>query len=331
MSNEEILILADNRVGTYSQAIALAKYSGLKYKIIFLNYNFLKFIPNFLFSKSLIRINKKSKDEILQQNNSIKYIISAGRRSASIGLFLKKYLFKKFKISTKIIQIMRPEINIDNFDFVIIPKHDKPKYKNKTNLIISNSSLANVEIDRSNKIFKDYENDFINYKKPITSLLIGGDTKKTKFSVKSAKILIENAIDFNREIKGTLIILSSRRTSKEIIKLIESYQNKYFIFFNYFNIKNNNPYNNILFYSDYFIISGDSISMITECCSVGKNVFIYNDPKILSKKHVFFHNFLIENNYAKFFNKNSVKDKNFKPNKLNEAQKIAKIIFNNLS
>ena len=42
MLENKILILADERIGTYSQAVALAKESGLDYEIIFLEYNFLK-------------------------------------------------------------------------------------------------------------------------------------------------------------------------------------------------------------------------------------------------------------------------------------------------
>ena len=51
MLENKILILADDRVGTYSQSIALAKESGLDYEIIFLEYNFLKIIPNLFFSE----------------------------------------------------------------------------------------------------------------------------------------------------------------------------------------------------------------------------------------------------------------------------------------
>jgi mitochondrial fission protein ELM1 len=58
MLENKILILADDRVGTYSQSIALAKESGLDYEIIFLEYNFLKALPNLFFSESLIRLKK---------------------------------------------------------------------------------------------------------------------------------------------------------------------------------------------------------------------------------------------------------------------------------
>ncbi|MFM8185683.1 MAG: hypothetical protein ACKN9I_02000, partial [Alphaproteobacteria bacterium] len=75
--DDKILIIADDRVGTYSQAVALALESGLKYQIIQQKYNFLKFLPNFIFSKSLTRIKKESRELLKNLDFTPSYIISA--------------------------------------------------------------------------------------------------------------------------------------------------------------------------------------------------------------------------------------------------------------
>jgi mitochondrial fission protein ELM1 len=71
-------------------------------------------IPNLFFSQSLIRLKKTSIEKIQSLNYIPKYIISAGRKSAPIAIFLKK----NHNFLPKIIQIMRPEINLNKFDSI---------------------------------------------------------------------------------------------------------------------------------------------------------------------------------------------------------------------
>jgi mitochondrial fission protein ELM1 len=53
---DEIWILSDNRPGTVSQAIGLAKEIGFEYKIIDLEYSILTYLPNCFLSSSLFRL-----------------------------------------------------------------------------------------------------------------------------------------------------------------------------------------------------------------------------------------------------------------------------------
>lgn len=323
MLKNKILILADDRVGTYSQAIALAKESGLDYEIIFLEYNFFKLIPNLFFSQSLLRLKKSSIKKINTLNYTPKYIISAGRKSAPIAIFLKKI----HKFIPKIIQIMRPEISFNKFDFVIIPEHDEPKAPYPKNLILSVGALTKIEKNDNQKNSQDIINQFCNFRKPIIALLIGGNTKKTKFSLKSAQKLINQNLLIAKNMNATLIIANSRRTSSEINNFIKKINEENCIFFDYNEIKENNPFNLILNNSDFFIISGDSVSMISECCSTGKSIFIFDDGKISSKKHQKFHQILIEKKYAKYFNNKWLKLNIANCPKLEEAKRISQLIF----
>ena len=126
---------------------------------------------------------------------------------------------------------------------------------------------------------------------------------------------------------ATLIIVNSRRTDVKINNFIKKINEENLVFFDYNEIKESNPFGLILNVADFFIISGDSVSMISECCSTGKSVFIFDDGKISSKKHQKFHKILIARNYAKFFDKNFSKLNDFKPQELQEITRISKMIF----
>ena len=323
MLENKILILADERIGTYSQAVALAKESGLNYEIIFLEYNFLKSIPNLFFSQSLIRLKKSSIIRLKSLNYTPKYIISAGRKSAPIAIFLKK----NYNFLPKIIQIMRPEINLNKFDFVIVPEHDEPKPPYPKNLILSIGALTKITPNYEEKNYQDFLNQFQNLQKPIIALLLGGSTKKTKFSLKTAQNLINQILLIQKNMNASLIIANSRRTSFEINNFIKKINQKNLIFFDYNEVKNNNPFSSILNFANFFVISGDSVSMISECCSTGKSVFIFDDGIISSKKHQKFHKILIEKKYAKYFDNKCLKFNAFKPPKLDEVKRISQIVF----
>ena len=45
----------------------------------------------------------------------------------------------------------------------------------------------------------------------------------------------------------------------------------------------------ILAYSDYLVVSGDSISMLSEACASPGGVYIYVPPNFNSKKHKRYH------------------------------------------
>jgi mitochondrial fission protein ELM1 len=50
--------------------------------------------------------------------------------------------------------------------------------------------------------------------------------------------------------------------------------------------------------AEYFFVTGDSISMVSECCATGKGVFIYAPTEIMSTKHLGFVNKLCAQGYA---------------------------------
>ena len=87
-----------------------------------------------------------------------------------------------------------------------------------------------------------------------------------------------------------------------------------------------NPYLGYLALADYLIVTGDSISMASECCYTGKPVFIYAPDNITGDKHKLFHQILFDNDYAaKFSDDESIYG--FKAGKiLDETSKIANII-----
>lgn len=317
---DEIWILADNRPGTFSQSIALAEALKTDYKVINLKYSIVANLPNHLLSESKYRISKKTRKK-LESNYLPKIIISAGRRSAPIALYLKN----KSQGNSKIIQIMNPNLNLEKFDLVILPKHDEGDFSNYNNVILTTGALSKINDDIISKEKAKFSEDFKYIKKPIIALLVGGSSKKTKFDKNSMVKLATQASNIANNMSAKLIILNSRRTSAKLNDTMLSNLDCDFDFFDWHKFKDQNPYLAVLGYADFFIITGDSVSMISESCSTGKPTYIFDQKNISSKKHRRFHQDLLKSGFARILT-DEIKLENFITNRLEETKRVSSII-----
>lgn len=323
---DEIWILADNRPGTFSQSIGLAEELGMEYKIITLSYSIFSYLPNFFLSNSLLRIPPILRNKITSMGYLPKLIISAGRRSAPIALNLKS----QSQNQSKIIQIMNPNLDFSKFDFVILPKHDEVNEEKFPNLITSIGALTRIDEKR----LHEEEEKFPELKK-ITktkiALLVGGNGKKTEFSKNDGANLAKIASQVTKNMDATLLILTSRRTSSDLKKSLAENLDCDFQLFDWDLINTANPYLAIVGVADYFIVTGDSVSMISECASTGKPLYVYDQENISSAKHRKFHQNLFTENYAKKLRNDLKILENFSPKKLQETKRAASIIKNKIT
>ncbi len=323
---DEIWVLADDRPGNYSQAVGLAEELDCAHKIVNISYGSFAILPNLFLRSSVRGLSKGVKESLENLDHYPKMIIAAGRRTAPIALYLKKKSGNK----TKIVQIMNPGISHKKFDFIILPRHDRIK-KSFTNVIRSLGALTKINesaVDYEVKKFKD-KLDLDSKKKKIV-LLVGGKGKKTKFDSKSIGALSGRVAKVVKNMDAQLVVLSSRRTTKKMIDgLINNFTKSGldYTFFDYNKLsKEENPYLALVGVADYFIVTGDSVSMISEVCSTSKPVYIFDDAKISSKKHKKFHKCLLLEKYVQELNNDVDKLKKINSKKLDETVRIAKII-----
>lgn len=314
-------ILGDNKIGGLNQAIALAERIGKGYEIKTIEYNILANLPNLLLPIKPIHI-KKSTLTKLNATNAPKVIISSGRRTSELAIYLKR----KFNTDTKIIQIMRPCCSLDEFNLVILPQHDKI-LQSFPNIIRIIGALNNIKAKMNNPIvLSEFAKHYPNIDKFI-GVIIGGNTKKYKFTnkiaIKLANIL-EN-ISINHGIP--LFISFSRRTPllvREIFK--RRFNNQYNIIFDPTEDNIPNPYFGMLSCAEYIITTADSISICSEVASSGRPIYIFCPNEFKLKKHRFFIQQLIDLNIAKICDDTVHFLEKYSYTPLNEVKKVVQII-----
>lgn len=292
-----IWVLKDNRAGNFNQALGLAEHlcvsDNIKIKNII--YNKLANLPNFLKFNLLLGFDKNKSDDIFDFKSKPDLIISAGRKTAPIALFLKKY----FKNNPKIIQIMKPDFfNINKFDLIILPSHDNSH--DRKNIFKILGALHKITNEKLNHEILNIDSRIENLKMPRVALIVGGDTKKGIFGLTHAKKLANITGKIIENLNGSVMVTYSRRTSDLVKKTITNDLNNFqnFIYDPVLD-PSNNPYLNIIANSDIIIVTGDSVSMCSECCYTGKPVYIFEPCNILPRKHKEFLYNLYKENYAR--------------------------------
>ncbi len=332
-----IWVLSDDRPGNYSQAIglaeSLAKLASSTVEIKKINYNFLARLPNFLKIDGIMGIDFASKNSLLNSaNNKPNIIISAGRKTAPINLFLKKYY------QAQSVQIMNPDLNpiqFANFDFVILPNHDQRKNIEQKNVLRINGALTRINQELLAGEYQKFALELDKINSPKIALLVGGSSKKGNFDAKIAQNLGEMVSKIAQNMKANLLVLNSRRTGEKITEILDEnlhcQKTQIKLFFKWQNSNWQNPYFAVLQAADFIIVTGDSISMCSEICSLAKPVYIFNPQEICSEKHLRFHQNLFDEKFARKLEKSTLILENYSPEKMDETNRIAKKIFTEIS
>ena len=205
--------------------------------------------------------------------NHADVIVSCGWSQAAVNRFLK------VENNAKSVIIMKPALlSIKKFDLAIMPKHDRPR-RGKNVLITEGApNLVNQEhLSKSSQKLK------LNLDEKLTiGLLIGGSNKQFQLSVKLAKGILDQIIQAAEQLDAQILVTTSRRTSKDVEKLfsqrLSGYKRcKLLILAN----RENPPdvIGAVLDLSQVLVVSGESISMVSEAASCGNKVVLVFKPK----------------------------------------------------
>ena len=283
-----VWILADDRAGNANQLLGIAETLNLPFERKDIRYDKWVKLPNFLRGKTLVGLDKACKAEIKAPYPDV--VLSAGRRSFPIA----RYIRKKSGNRTKIVQLMNPGLaGFNEAELIVLPKHDNYKGTQKNVMTVVGSPHR---VSR-NKLLSERQKwtpFFEKYPHKRISLIVGGATKNNPFTIAMARDLIAGVQALK---PASVLVTTSRRTPSEIVDLLqhELPQPNYFY---RFGDKSENPYFGLLACADEIVVSGDSMSMCSECCASGVPVHIFAPDDMMSPKHKRFHQTLYKESYA---------------------------------
>jgi len=286
-----VLVLADGKAGHLNQAIGVAEMvedalgSRLKARAIeekpivkiqvidvkFKN-KFMKIILNLssVFASRRCQgclrclkfcLAKESFEAV--KNKYADIIISCGASTVPANIFLK------YENNAKNVVIMKPGLaRSKKIDLIILPHHDCTH--NRSNILIIEGAPNRIRV----------ANDERRATNNGIGLLIGGDAKGFRLKKEDVEKVIGEVIKISEEKNIDILVSTSRRTSPEVDRLLkeklsDNKRCKLLIIANEKNI--DGTIANIFGLSDVLIVSPESVSMISEAASSGKNVIVFGE------------------------------------------------------
>ena len=209
--------ITDGSAGMVSQVKGLALAMKLDYTLKEVKLNF----PWNILPVGIVPILSSAFSNLFDFKKTIppKFIITCGRKSVYLSLFLKR----KYKNKVVTIHIQNPKSKFDEFDAIISPKHDKIDLPNSytTNLAINHISenLIKSEMEKFSDVISFDD-------RPICLVLLGGQSNNYKFDEVELERLIERIKNIKKNQEIRFFFLFSRRTEKKIIDKINTEFNK---------------------------------------------------------------------------------------------------------
>ncbi len=258
-------VLTDGKPGMENQCVALADSLGLipKVKRISVRTPW-SFLPPQLWAIPLSALKHRS-DQLEPPWPDI--LISTGRQTVALALAIKK-----FNPSTFLVQIQNPTMALNKFDVVIAPKHDRLSARN---VVSTFGALHGVTSERLKSANKEFTAEYSELPKPLVGVLIGGSNKTfqfTKEKVEQFALMLREAVNSSC---GSLAITPSRRTSENNLRIIKETLKDVPV--NIWDGLGKNPYFGILAHADTFVVTGDSVNMVSEAIATKKPVHVYKN------------------------------------------------------
>jgi mitochondrial fission protein ELM1 len=295
---KHIWIFSDSIKGheIQSQALAHALSSHVTLYYCSIRQPWLSFAPRILprFGKNIVWKNSQP-----DKQSTPNLIITCGRRMAAIGKFYKR------KTGSQHLQILNPGDGAGKYDILVCPEHDNIT---GDNVITTRGSLHGItdEILTKYKDNHDFANSLV--------LLLGNPEKKFFTQLDDLKKQIEKNFS-----KHSVIVCGSRRTPKKYFKVIRQAINDAKIVW-LSKEDGENPYLSLLAQGSVFVVTADSINMVSEVCATDKPVIAIAQNAISPKHKRFIQS--INERLSQFGN---VKEKNVPLNELNRLyEEVAK-------
>ncbi len=287
-----IWVLVDRRPGSSNQALGVAEALGLPFVVKRLDYTRQIALPTLLKGFSLVGVSSHSRADLAPPWPDL--VIAAGRRAAPVALAVKR----RSGGHSSLVQLMHPGIGADDFDLIVVPEHDRRGAAG--NLFRTTCAPHRADAHRLLAEAERWHDRLGSLPHPRLGLLIGGAVGWPRAGRSTIAGLVERVSSMARDAGGSLLVTTSRRTERWLVRLLESgidvpsYCHRW-------SRQADNPYLAYLAMCDGFVVTGDSISMCSDACGTGRPVYIITERGWTRPSHRRFHDVLFARGIARPF------------------------------
>ncbi len=289
-----VWVLADERAGNRGQCLGVAEALGLDHQVKEIAYSPWAALPNVILGASFAGISSHSRAQLMPPWPDM--VIAAGRRTAPVARRIRR-LAEAGGGGCFLVQIMHPGAGAFDFSLIAQPGHDQPSEAG--NILAITGAPHLLTPDRLNREAERWQGRFDGLTRPWIALIVGGSTRRRRFTSAMARELGARASKLALLTGGSLLVTTSRRTADATETLIDAITAPSRIFRWDTGKDEDNPYHGYLALADAVVVTGDSVSMCSEACAGTGPVYIYAPPALTVPKHARLHADLYQLGYAR--------------------------------
>jgi mitochondrial fission protein ELM1 len=256
------------RAGERSQLRALVSALGWCCEIRQLKYRKYNVITHLLPMGSVAGLERVSAESLSPPWPDL--VISCGVRNEPVCRWIREASGGR----TRYIHVGRIWAAPSLFDLVITT----PQYRvpSAANVVRNDLTLHQVTSQRLQEGSNQWAPQWLDLPRPFTAVIVGGDSGPFTLGPKAATRLGLEASEVARKSGGSLLVSTSSRTSKEASLALQSALDAPHYFYPWSPDREANPYWGMLGAADNFIVTADSIGMLSETCATGKPVSMFD-------------------------------------------------------
>jgi hypothetical protein len=271
---DRVWVLADPRAGTAAQALGIAERLGEPFRTMRLEWGPFARLP--LRWGTLAGLARPARAPFAADLPTM--AISAGRRSAPVALWLAAR-------GVRIVHCMRPGFAEPRFDLLVVGRHDDPPAAPNILPILGAAhrmSPARLEAARAEWAA------FADLPSPRVALLLGGPPRAEGMDAGIAAAIAGKVAGF----AGSVMATGSRRTGAAAEQALAAAIAPLPHYLHRWGNAGANPFAGMLAWADVVVVTGDSVSMLSEALATAAPVFIA-DPGGLGPRHRRLHDSLL--------------------------------------
>ena len=273
---ERVWVLDDPRAGTSAQAIGIAERLEVPFRRIPLSWNWMAHVAALARRGSLLGLSVPARGEgsritpwamqstiVAARSAAPRLVISAGSRSAVVGLWLKA------RFDCRLVHCMRPGLaglfRAERYDMLVIPEHDRPG--NGPNVFATLGAPHRLSPLQLRQAAGSWDERLDHLPHPRVVLAVGA------VSPAQAHTLGRDVARLAIERGGAVLATTSRRTSAEATEALGAGLGRALHLLYRWGEPGENPYRGFLATADAIVVTTDSVSMLSEACACAVPVF----------------------------------------------------------
>ncbi|HEY8611682.1 MAG TPA: mitochondrial fission ELM1 family protein [Roseomonas sp.] len=259
-ASEAVWVLADPRAGTAAQALGIAERLGVPFRSIDLEWGPLAALP--WPWPSLAGLAPAARAAIAPPWPRL--VVSAGRRAAPVSRWLRRR-------GARTVHCMRPGAGAADFDLLVIGRHDDPApAPNVLPILGATHRISPAALEAARAAWPALEA----LPRPRVAMLLGGAVRGEGMDPAEALEIAERVLPH----AGTVLATTSRRTGEAAGAALAARLAGMPGMLHRWGASGPNPYAGFLAVADAVVVTGDSVSMLSEALATAAPVFVAGAP-----------------------------------------------------